>query len=318
MNKRERVIAAFQGKEVDHVPVAMWKHVPAEYYNDDDAFAKYQADFVRATDVDFLKMSGDKYFCWPAPILDGIENAEDLYKIEPLGADHPHIRGQIDRAKKIVAALNGECVAVQLVFCPLSYLRLQIGYPQMMKLIRENPEAMKYACNVIAEDVKLLVKGLITEAGVDGIFYSVQNAEVDRFTAEEYRDWVTPSDKAVLDYANSISSMNVIHFCAWEQVPNRMSVWEDYTAAVISWSRYIDIMDIREAKKHFGTTVWGGFDNRKGTLLFEGSREEIEAEVRSFVAQGGKTGYMIGADCSLDGSLTDERIRWVVEAARKI
>ena len=156
MNKRERVIAAFQGKEVDHVPVAMWKHVPAEYYNDDDAFAKYQADFVRATDVDFLKMSGDKYFCWPAPILDGIENADDLYKIEPLGADHPHIRGQIDRAKKIVAALNGECVAVQLVFCPLSYLRLQIGYPKMMKLIRENPEAMKYACNVIAEDVKLL------------------------------------------------------------------------------------------------------------------------------------------------------------------
>mgnify|MGYP003489012746 CR=1 FL=1 len=38
MNKRERVIAAFQGKETDHVPVCMWKHVPAELWDDDDKF----------------------------------------------------------------------------------------------------------------------------------------------------------------------------------------------------------------------------------------------------------------------------------------
>ena len=35
MNKRERVIAAFQGKETDHVPVCMWKHVPAELWDDE-------------------------------------------------------------------------------------------------------------------------------------------------------------------------------------------------------------------------------------------------------------------------------------------
>ena len=254
MNKRERVIAAFHGKEVDHVPVCMWKHVPPELWDDDDKFAQCQADFVKATDVDFAKLSADKYFGWPAPVLDGIEKAEDLYKIEPLGADHPFIRGQIERTRKIIQGLNGECVALYLIFAPLSYLRLQVGYPTMMKLIRENPEAMKYACSVIAEDVKVLVHGIIEEAGADGIFFSVQNAEENRFTYEEYRAWVTPSEKAVLDYANTLSSMNAIHLCAWEEIPNRLSVWADYKAAVISWSRYIDIMDIQEAKKHFGCT----------------------------------------------------------------
>ena len=34
MNKRERVIAAFHGKEVAHVPVCMWKHVPPELWDD--------------------------------------------------------------------------------------------------------------------------------------------------------------------------------------------------------------------------------------------------------------------------------------------
>lgn len=318
MNKRERVIAAFHGKKVDHVPVCMWKHVPPELWDDDDKFAQCQADFVKATDVDFAKLSADKYFGWPAPVLDGIEKAEDLYKIEPLGADHPFIRGQIVRTKKVMEALGGECPALYLIFAPLSYLRLQIGYPMMMKLIREDPEAMKHACAVVAEDVKLLVKGIIEESGADGIFFSVQNGEENRFTYEEYREWVTPSEKAVLDYANTLSNMNAIHMCAWEEIPNRLSIWADYKAPAISWSRYIDIMDIQEAKDYFGCTMWGGFDNRLGSLLYTGSREEIEAEVRAMIAQGGKTGYILGADCSIDGSLPEERIRWVVEEARRL
>ena len=318
MNKRDRVAAAFRGEEVDHVPVCMWKHVPAEYWADDDRFAECQISAYRNTGVDFVKLSGDKYFCWPSPVLDGIEKAKDLYKMEPLGRMHPHIRGQIERTKKIIRGLNGECAALYLVFAPLSCIRLQIGYPMMMKLIREDPEAMKYACGVVAEDLKLLVSGIIEDAGADGIFYSVQNGEVDRFTEEEYRTWVTPGDKAVLDHANRISGMNAIHFCAWEGTRNRLSVWKDYKAPVISWSRYIDGLDIREAQEHFGCTVWGGFDNRPGSLLYTGTREEIEEEAASMIARSGGRQYILGADCSLHDELPEERIRWAVEAARKI
>ena len=318
MNKRERVAAAFQGKETDHVPVCMWKHVPPKFWGDDDRFAAEQARFLKSTDVDFMKLSGDKFFGWPSPVLRDISSAEELYKIMPLGPRHPFIRGQIERTKKVVAALNGECVSLYLVFVPLSCIRLAIGYPKMMQFIRENPKAMKSACDVVAEDLKALVRGLIEEAGVDGIFYSVQNGEENRFTAEEYKDWVMPSDKAVLDYANSMSGMNATHFCAWEEIPNRLSVWKDYKAPVVSWSRYFDIMDIEEAKKHFGCTVWGGFDNRPGSFLYTASREEIEKEVANLIAQGGKKGYILGSDCSIHDELPEERIRWVVEASRRI
>ena len=318
MTKKERVLAAFRGEEVDHVPVCMWKHVPREFWGDDDKFADCQLASYRNTDVDFMKLSGDKYFGWPAPVLKGIKRAEELYGIEPLGPDHPYIRGQIERTRKIVDRLEGACHALYLIFVPLSYLRLEIGYPMMMKLIREDPEAMKYACRVIAGDVKDLVTGILREAGADGIFLSVQNGEVDRFTAEEYRDWVAPGDLEVLEHAGTLSDMNAIHFCAWEGTPNRLSVWKDYKAPVISWSRYVDLMDIGEAKKTFGATVWGGFDNRSGSLIYTADREEIEKETASLIAAGGKKGYILGADCSLHDELEEERIRWVVEAARRI
>ena len=214
MTKRERTIAAFRGQEVDHVPVCMWKHVPQKYWADEDAFAAFQADAYKATDVDFMKLSGDKYFTWPAPALEGIENAKDLYRLEPLGANHPHIRGQVRRTGKVVRALGRDCFTLYLVFAPLSCIRLRIGYPRMMEFMREDPEAVKYACSVVAEDQKLLVKGIIEDDGADGIFYSVQNGEEDRFTFDFYRKYVTPSDKEVLDYANSLSDMNAIHFCA--------------------------------------------------------------------------------------------------------
>ena len=80
MNKRERVIAAFHGKEVDHVPVCMWQHVPPEYWDDDDKFAKCQLDAYKHTDVDFVKLSADKYFGWPDPVLNGISSAKQLDK----------------------------------------------------------------------------------------------------------------------------------------------------------------------------------------------------------------------------------------------
>lgn len=318
MDKRERVITAFHGGEVDHVPVCMWKHVPQSLWSDEDAFVKFQLDAIENTGVDFAKLSADGFFGWPSPVLKNIREAKELYDLKPLGADHPYIRGQIGRVKKIVQGLKGEKAALYLLFAPLSYLRLQVGYPAMMRLMREDPEAMKYACDVIAGDVNVLSDGIIREAGADGIFYSVQNGEENRFTFEEYRDWVTPSDQKVLKHINQLSDMNAIHFCAWEEIPNRLSVWEDYQAPVISWSRYIDILDIREAQRHFGCTVWGGFDNRSGSLLYTADREDVEAETRRMILEGGKKGFILGADCSLHDELSEERIRWVAEEAHRV
>ena len=108
----------------------MWQHVPQSFWDDDDRFAAEQARFFKSTDVDFMKLSGDKFFGWPSPVLQGITKAEDLYRIEPLGPMHPFIRGQIQRTAKVIEALNGECVTLYLVFVPLSCIRLPSAIPK--------------------------------------------------------------------------------------------------------------------------------------------------------------------------------------------
>ena len=103
-----------------------------------------------------------------------------------------------------------------------------------MAHLRKKPEAILYALDVIAQDNALLCEKLITEAGIDGVYYCVQGGEKDRFTPEEYRLLITPSDLKVLEHANRFSDTNVLHCCGWAGIPNHLQVWQDYPAKAIN------------------------------------------------------------------------------------
>ena len=109
-----------------------------------------------------------------------------------------------------------------------------------MEQLKKNPETVKNAFSVIAEDIKTLVRLLITEAGCDGIYYCVQNAEEFRFTAEEYKQIVTPAELEVLTYANSLSENNILHCCGWAGIANHLENWQDYPAKAVNWAVYIE------------------------------------------------------------------------------
>lgn len=320
MNKRERVLAMLHNKEVDRVPGCFWRHFIPEMERGEDVVEAH-LKFYRETDIDLLKISCDGFFGWPVKTLTELKNAQDLYHIEHMPPDAPFIRDQIARAKAIVERLNGECVTLYTMFCPMAVFRLQVGWDKMMECIREDPAAVMHACEIIAQDELALAEGLLKEAGVDGIFYSVQNAELTRFTVEEYHKWVEPSDRKVLDFINSLSDCNVLHCCGWDAdeagTRNHLESWQEYPSAAVNWAAFVEKMDVADIRAFFhGRPAWGGFDNRSCGLLYNGSEEEIKAETRRLIALGGKRGYMLGPDCSLPSDISPERIRWVMEAAR--
>ena len=225
----------------------------------------------------------------------------------------------MERAKAITAAVKNEAVTIYTTFNPLSLLRLQVGWDQMMQWMREDPAAVMHACDVIADDHTLLMDALLDEGGVDGFLYSVQNAELTRFSEEEYRAWVRPAELRELEHLHRVSEYVVLHCCGWDAdeagTTDRIGNWKDYPANMISWASYVDSLTIPEAREFFhGLPAWGGFDNRPGALLRKGTREEIKAETRRLMELGGRKGFMLGPDCSLP-DIGTEKIRWVIEAA---
>ena len=76
-------------------------------------------------------------------------------------------------------------------------------------------------------------------------------------------------------------------------------------------------MSLEEGRKMFpDAAVMGGLANRSGVLV-EGTEEEIRQAVRKVVDGFGRTGFILGADCTLPTGIPVWRIRAAVEAARE-
>lgn len=318
MTKKERVFNAFKNKLTDRVPFGFWYH----FSPDEDLGEQTVNDHLKLhfdTDMDFIKIMCDGYFNYPNPALKSATHASDLYDLKPLGKDHSFIRNQVARAKSIVNKLNGECPTFYNVFCPMSLFRFGTSEEKLMSLLKEDEKAVCHAFDIIAEDIKSLVFALITEAHTDGIYFCVQNAEQFRFTYDEYRRIVTPAELDVLKYANLLSENNILHCCGWAGDKNRIEVWQDYPAACINWAVYVEDMDLKKGKEFFGgKCVLGGFDNRKTGLLYTGTKEEIEAETARILKDAGRTGVIIGADCTLPSDIDTQRIKWVGDKLKEL
>ena len=318
MNKRERVLAAMNLQPVDRPPVGFWFHFQAEQ-GVGEACVQAHLDYYNHIDVDMVKIMCDSYFDYPNPVAKAVKEPKDWYAMKPLGKDSPFIREQVERARAVKAGLKDDMVVIYNVFAPFSLIRFGVGDDLVMDHLRREPEAIAYALDVIAEDCCTLSELLITDAGIDGIYYCVQGGEKNRFTPEEYRRLITPTDKRVLEHANRFSETNVLHCCGWAGIPNHLEVWQDYPAKAVNWACFVENMNLVEGMKFFGgRCVLGGFDNRPQGVLYSGTREEVEAETARLIQRAGKTGVILVADCTLPATVDVNRFSWVVEAASRL
>lgn len=313
LSKATRVQNALRGLPTDRPPVSFWHHFSGAEAQG-EACAEAHLRYYRESGIDFIKIMSDGYFEYP---LAEIREPADWYKLKPLGAGHPFIREQIRRAQLINEGVKGECPTFYNVFAPFSSIRFGTSDELVMRHIREAPEAIIYALDVIALDNALLAELVVSEGGCEGVYYCLQGGEENRFSTAEYRQLITPSDRQVLDRANHQGSA-ILHMCGWAGIRNRLEVWRDYPADAVNWAVYVEGLGLREGRDFFGgKTVLGGLDNREGGALASGSREEVEQAVAELVRDAGTLGLMVGADCSLPGHIDHERIAWAVEAVQK-
>ena len=310
MNKRDRVGIALGGGTPDRIPAAFWFHFVGEKAAGQPAIDAH-IDYFKQCGCDMMKIMSDSYFDYAASME--IKKPSDWYKLEPLGTSHPFYAGQIERAAAIAKAVKKDALVYYTVFAPFSSIRSGYGDALVMRMLKEDPDAVCHALDVITEDTQMFMKALF-DVGVDGIYYSVQGGEKNRLSVADYRRFITPSDKAALDYANTLGDLNILHCCGWAGDQNNMEDWKDYRAAAVNWAVYVEKMDLAAGRAFFPNVrcILGGLDNTVNGVLYKGTDDEVKAVIRRLCEENGDTGYILGADCSIPSDTSCDRIRLAV------
>lgn len=211
-NRKQLVLDAMDGKEVDRVPSGFWFHfLPDEIHANafkepalNQQLLAGESKYISEFQPDFVKIMTDGFFPYNNDLLYTAKSAKELANIQPLADDDPWFTQQIAYAKEITSRYGQQVATFYNIFCAGTTLKfMQPGTLDsedafLAKLALEEKEDLKKAFEVISGDLAKLAKRLIKEAGVTGIYLSVQNLLGDGITEELYQEVLAPGENSVI------------------------------------------------------------------------------------------------------------------------
>ena len=186
----------------------------------------------------------------------------------------------------------------------------------LAQLVREDAAAVRAAFDVISGDLAKLARRIIAEAGVTGIYFSLQNLIGEGASRAVYEEVFAPGEKEILRAANAESSYNILHICGYAGHRNTLDWYRDYDVKTINWAAVVEGVPLEEGRKIFPEhALLGGFGNLASDVLYRGTQAEITAETHRILDAAGRTGILLGADCTVPRDIDWKHFDWVRDAA---
>lgn len=320
LSKRERVEAALQGKPIDRVPVAAWRHfIPEE--RQPDTLAAASLRHFHEFDWDWLKVNpratyyaeawGNRYdyshYDSVLPrLIDGpLESPQDLEKLRPVSPTGGVLGEQLELVRLIRAGIGGAHF-VQTVFSPLSVLAFLVARPQthgidaaveaqyagVRAYIHANPQAAHAALKNIADTLALYAAAAV-DAGASGIFFAiVKLARQAVLTRAEYAEFGEPYDLRVLRGVQG-APFNLLHICGPEVY---FDIVEHYPVHAVNWASIGQgNPDLAAARTRTGQALIGGVDELGA--LQTGAPEQVIAEAHNAIEETGGIRFLLAPGC---------------------
>ena len=305
MNKKERLLAAIRGEQVDRPPVALWRHFPGDDYRPKDLAAATVA-FQRQYDFDFVKVTPASSFCvqdwgsrdrWVGR-LEGtrdythypIQSPDDWAKLRPLDPTQGALGAQLDCLRLIADELAGEVPFIQTVFSPLAQAKNLVGREWLPIHLRRYPDEVRAGLQVIAETTTRFVTAA-QETGIDGLFYAVQHAQYGLLSADEYAAFGRPDDLEILDAAQDLW-LNVLHLHGTDVMFDLVA---DYPVQVINWHDRETWPALAEGQECFAGAVCGGL--QRWDVVVRGTPEQVREQASDAISQTGGRRFILGTGC---------------------
>jgi uroporphyrinogen decarboxylase len=305
MDKHQRLRAALGGEPVDRPPVALWRHFPVDDQRPDDLAAatlEWQAQY----DWDFVKVTPASSFClrdwgfadeWrgnPEGTREKttrvIHAPDDWLKLEPLDPEAGALGAQLEALRLIRDGLRGTTPFIQTIFSPLSQARNLVG-PELLPVhLRQHPEPLRRALEVITETTVRFIEAA-KRTGLDGLFYAMQFASTRIFSRAEYAEFGEPYDRRILGAAQGLW-LNIAHLHGDDVLFDLVA---RYPVQVINWHDQETPPTLREGQRRFAGAVCGGL--RQWETMAHGTPEQVRAEARAARAQTGDRRFILGTGC---------------------
>ncbi len=304
MRPRDRIEAIIQGKPVDRVPWALWRHFPEED-GDPRRLAEATIAFQKRFGFDFLKVTPAAGFmaeAWgvklsPKGDEEGtrhyltrvVEAAEGWRRLPVLDAREGVLAREVEAIGLVRKGVPDEVPVLQTVFSPLTVAKNLSGEAWVSHL-RNDPDALLAGLERIAETTERFVRACLA-AGTDGIFFATQLANPALLGEEEYRRFGEPFDLRVIRAAGP-EGLVVLHA---HGAPILFDLLSRYPAGVINWHDRRTPPTLAEGMKRFSGACLGGIEG--SGILRHGAPGDVERDVRETLS-GARGGRMIlGAGC---------------------
>lgn len=305
MNKIERVMAAIQGQEVDHVPFSLWYHFGLQHASG-ERFAEAQLSFFDAYDLDFLKVMND--YAYPSPVgLTSIHEVYDWQRVSVLNGDEDGLGEQLKALRVIARHLDKQALFIETIFSPWTIARRLSDTQTLLDLKRNHPEILLEVMNKIAQSLANYARHAV-DAGAAGIFLSLSAATRTILTYPEYEKFCRPFDLMVLDAIKDRTQFNILHIHGEKLFFHELL---NYPVQAFSWSHLHSGPTLVEARKLYSGCLMGGVDEAR---FAHNNINAIERQVTQTIEMMGRRNLIIAPGCSVE---TDSAVK-LIHALRKI
>ncbi len=323
MTGRERVLAAVAGEPLDFVPMALWRHFPADDQRAESLAAAHVA-FQRRYAWDFLKVTptsgyyGDDWGLRAGyrPNPEGTRHYTDRPIKKP--ADWTVLKrldittgvyGRELHALRLIRDALPDDLILSTVFCPLTIARTLSGEQALVRYLHESPDELVRGLEIIT-DVTARFTAETLAAGADGIFLATQCASTNYLTVEEYAEFGRPYDLRVLDAAAG-AAVRLLHVHGSAIMFDALT---DYPVEIINWHDRRTSPTLAEARARFSGCLAGGLNEVE--TLAKGSLDHITSEVHDAIAQTAGIRHIVAAGCVTPIDIPEDRIRAARAAVR--
>jgi uroporphyrinogen decarboxylase len=290
MTKRERIMAAIEGRPYDRIPYSLWYHFRLDPPAGPN-MAKAELDFYHKYDPDLLKVMHDIPYEMPKD-MPLVRSIEDWAKLDVLDGVSGNFGKQLDTLKMIIAEKGDDGPVIDTVFSIFSTAEKVCG-KRTLEFLRQDKTAVHAGLEKITKSLANYAKALV-EAGVDGIYLAVSGAATDTMPLDEYRENFMAYDQQILDAARA-AKVNVLHHHGSGIYPEVSLQLTGYH--ILCWSdRLPGNLSLKEMRLKTTHCLMGGVNE---TTFGADTPESILSQIKDAIFATNGQKFIVGPGCAV-------------------